>query len=109
VRLDGYEQLGYFDMSLQEDGAFGIDPDSLHRMDEDHLNLNVFDDQGLGVAGLTGFDPDMQDATASRSTPVVIGEDTQVIAVELTPQAKTAAAVVGGIAIGFLISAALRR
>ena len=109
MRLDGYEQLGFLDLSLQEDGSFGIVPDSLRPMNEDHLNLNVFDDQGLGVAGLTGFDPDMQDAAPARTRPVVVGEDTQVIAVELTPHAKTAMAVAGGVALGFLIAAALRR
>ena len=41
----------FLDLSLQDDGTFGIDAANLRQMSPDELNLNVFDDQGLGEAG----------------------------------------------------------
>ena len=106
----GYEQLGFLELSLQDDGTFGMDPANLTQMDSAALNLNVFDDQGLGEAGLHGFDPDMQDASAPpKPREVVVGEQTEILAVELTPRTKTTVAILGGLAIGLLIAAALDR
>ena len=104
----GYEQLGFLELSLQDDGSFGMDPDNLRRMDSSALNLNVFDDQGLGVAGMVGFDPDMQDAPAPRPARTLV-EDREVLSVELTNNGKHAVAFVGGMALGLLVGAMFRR
>lgn len=104
----GYEQLGLLDLSLQEDGSFGIDPSSFGSMDSAALNLNVFDDQGLGVAGMVGRDPDMQDATQPRPARVQVVEDREVLAVELTDKGKFAVVLVGGIALGLLAGTFLK-
>lgn len=89
--LIGYDLL---DLTLQEDGSFG--------MDGAQLDENVFDDQGLGVAGLPGFDPDMQNP--APAPPPVRVDAGEAVFVDLTTNQKHATALLVGIGLGFLIS-----